>query len=79
MHDVGPVQLTPAGITTTFASELAGSSGWANTAPPGGGAGVMDVRMQSGWVGALTATVVGPHRVCGSVLHPDPVYSSAVM
>ena len=53
---------------TTFASELAGSSGRANTAPPGGGtgAGVNGARIQIGCVGALTATEVGPHLGSGS-------------
>ena len=65
---------------TTLASELAGSSGRVNTAPPGGGtgAGVNDVRMQIGRVGVLTATVLGPHLVSGSVSHPGPANSSAV-
>src|SRR6476659_8702616 len=47
VHELGPVQLTPAGMTTTFASVLDGFSGWANTAPPGGGAGVGEVRRQT--------------------------------
>src|SRR5688572_13437862 len=60
-HGPPAVHVVPAGSTTTFAPEPPGSSGRANTAPPGGGFGTGDVRRHAGSVGALTAIDPGPH------------------